>query len=55
MCAYVAGECENCGKVYLENSLPVIIWELMGWVAALDSTAIEEDVDSMAVFKNCRD
>ena len=50
MCADVAAECEDGCEVYLEDGLPVVVWELVRWVSLLDAAAVEQDVDSVAVF-----
>lgn len=47
--AHVAAESEDRGEVYLEHGLPVVVGELVCWVALLDAAAVEEDVDSVAV------
>lgn len=51
MCAYVPTELEDGGEVHLENRFPVAVWELVRWVPPLDSTAVEEDVDPVAVLE----
>jgi hypothetical protein len=36
----------------LENGLPVFVGELVCGMALLDATAVEQDVNSMAVFQD---
>lgn len=50
MGADVAAEGEDAGEVYLEDSLPVFVGELMGGVSSLDSAAVQQDVDLVTVF-----
>lgn len=52
MCAYVAGELEDGSQIDLQYGFPVVVRELMGWVAPLDTTAVEQDVYSVAVFED---
>jgi len=53
--ADVTAEGEDAGEVYLEDSLPVFVGELMGGVSSLDSAAVQQDVDLVAVFEDCGD
>lgn len=48
MCADFAAEGEDCREVYLQDFVPVVVWELVGGVAALDAAAVEEDVYLLA-------
>lgn len=48
MCADFAAEGEDCGEVYLQDFVPVVVWELVGGVAALDAAAVQKDVYSLA-------
>lgn len=43
MCADVAAEREDGGKVRLYDGIPVGVWEGGGGVATLDAGAVEED------------
>lgn len=49
MCAHVAAQCEDGGQVDLQHGVPVGVRELVGWVPLLDTAAIEQNVDSVAV------
>jgi hypothetical protein len=40
---------EDGGEIYLEDRIPVFIRELMSRVSLLDTAAVEQDVDSVAV------
>lgn len=55
MCADIAAEREYGCEVYLEDVLPVCVGELVGWMARLDTAAVEQDVDSVAVGEDGRD
>lgn len=52
MGADFAAEREDCREIDLEDLVPVVIWELMGWVSSLDAAAIEQDVDAVTVLQN---
>ena len=52
MRAYVSAQHEDGSEVYLEDSFPVVVWELVGRMASLDAAAVNQDVDSMAVFED---
>jgi hypothetical protein len=48
VCAYVAAEREDGVQVDLEDFVPVVVGELMAWVAALDACAVDEDLDGVS-------
>lgn len=48
VCAYLAAQREDCREVYLQDFVPVVVRELVRWVAPLDAAAVEEDVDGLA-------
>jgi len=50
-----AAESEDCAEVDLEHFVPVVVGELVGGVTALDATAVQEDIDIVAVFEDLRD
>jgi hypothetical protein len=39
-------------EVYVEHFIPILIGELVGWMASLNSSAVEQDVDFVAVGDN---
>lgn len=45
MCAYIAAKCEDGVKVYLEDEIPIRIWELSCWMSGLYTGTVQEDVD----------
>lgn len=47
-----AAEGEDCAEVDLENFVPVVVRELVRRVAALNTTAVQEDMDTVAVFED---
>ena len=49
MCAHISAESEYRVEVYVEHFIPILVWELVGWVTALDAAAVEQDVDLVAV------
>lgn len=55
MRADFATEGENCAEVDLEHFVPVVVGELVRGVTALDTTAVQENVDIVAVFEDLRD
>lgn len=55
MRAYITGELEDRGQVDLQYCFPVVIWELVCRVAPLDSAAVEQDVDPVAIFEDSRE
>lgn len=55
MGAYIAAECENSVEIYLQNEVPVAVWELVGWMSRLYAGAIQEDVDSVVVSEDLGD
>lgn len=52
MRANVARQLEYGRQVDLQHGFPVVVGELVRWVASLDAAAVEQDVDSMAVFED---
>lgn len=50
-----AAEGEDCAEVDLEHFVPVVVGELVRGVAALDTAAVQENVDVVAVFEDLRD
>ena len=54
MGADVAAEREDAREVHLEHGVPVAVWELVRGVPLLDSAAVEQDVDSVAVCYDLR-
>jgi hypothetical protein len=50
-----AAEGEDCAEVDLEYFVPVVVRELVRRVAALDATAVQENMDIVAVFENLWD
>jgi hypothetical protein len=55
VCADFAAEGEDCAEVDLQHFVPVVVGELVRRVAALDATAVEEDMDTVTVFEDFRD
>ena len=55
MRADFATEGEDCAEVDLEHFVPVVVGELVRRVTALDTTAVQENVDIVAVFEDLRD
>lgn len=52
MGADVAAQREDAREVHLEHGIPVTIRELMSGVPLLYATAVEQDVDSVAIAKD---
>lgn len=52
VCTDVAAESENRVEIYLEDRLPVGLWELVGGMSLLDAAAIEQNVDFVTVFED---
>jgi hypothetical protein len=50
-----AAEGEYCAEVDLKHFVPVDVGKLMGRMAALDATAVQEDIDIVAVFEDLWD
>ena len=50
----IAAKCKHRSQVYLQHSVPIVVWELVGWMALLNTTAVEQDVDSVAVGEDLR-
>jgi hypothetical protein len=50
-----AAEGEDCAEVDLEHFVPVVVGELVRGVAALDTAAVQEYIDVVAVFENLWD
>jgi hypothetical protein len=50
-----AAEGEDCAEVDLEHFVPVVVGKLVRGVAALDTTAIQENVDVVAIFEDLWD
>ena len=50
-----AAKGEDCAEIDLEHFVPVVVGELVRGVTALDTTAVQEDVDIVAVFENLWD
>jgi len=50
-----AAEGEDCAEVDLEHFVPVVVGELVRGVTALDTTAVQENVDVVAVFEDLWD
>jgi len=50
-----AAEGEDCAEIDLEHFVPVVVGELVRGVTALDTTAVQENVDIVAVFEDLRD
>ena len=55
MRADFAAEGEHCAEIDLEHFVPVVVGELVRGVAALDTTAVQEYIDVVAVFEDLRD
>lgn len=55
MRADFAAEGEDCAEVDLEHFVPVVVGELVRGVTALDTTAVQENVDVVAVFEDLWD
>jgi hypothetical protein len=47
--SYIAADCEDRVEVHLENAVPVVIWEVDGWVTGLYTGAVQEDVDLVVI------
>jgi hypothetical protein len=44
----------DCAEVDLQHFVPVVVRELVRRVAALNTTAVEENMDTVAVFEDLR-
>lgn len=55
MCTDFAAECEDCAEVDLKHFVPVVVGELVRGVAALDATAVQENMDIVAIFEDLWD
>jgi hypothetical protein len=55
MRADVSAQREDGVQVDLQHSVPVVVWELVGWVSPLDAAAVEQDVDAVAVSEDLGD
>jgi hypothetical protein len=53
--ADIAAEGEDCAEVDLEYFVPVVVGELVRGVAALDTAAVQKDVNVVAVFEDLWD
>jgi hypothetical protein len=54
VCADFAAEGKDCAEVDLQHFVPVVVRELVRRVAALNTTAVEENMDTVAVFEDLR-
>jgi len=55
MRADFSAESEYCAEVDLEHFVPVVVGELVRRVTALDTTAVQENMDIVAVFEDLWD
>jgi hypothetical protein len=55
VCADFAAESEDCAQVDLKHFVPVIVGKLVGRMTALNATAVQENVDIVAVFEDLWD
>lgn len=54
MCPNLAAERKYRAEIDLQNLIPVVIRELVRGMAALDSAAVEQNIDLLAIFQNLR-